>query len=104
MGLITLELMHQLTGLADSSFDVVFCDDFNSMIAVTAFEQDLNAFRMLMAQCMHTTCNFETMYELGGAAYFPEMYEGRSDLQIAPLVMDPNARVAARFNDHYLLR
>ena len=77
MGSVTLELMHQQTGLAALSFDVVFCDDFNSMIAVTAFEQDLNAFRMLMAQCMHTTCNFDSMYQLGGAAYFSEMYEGK---------------------------
>lgn len=79
-GLVTPELMHKLTGHPASSFDAVFCDDFNSMIAVTGFDSDLNAFRMLMAQCMHETCNFAYMKELGGAAYFTEMYENRSDL------------------------
>ena len=72
--------MHQLQGHPASSFDAVFCDDFNSMIAVTGFDQDLHAFRMMTAQCMHETCNFAFMNELGGAAYIIEMYVGRSDL------------------------
>lgn len=79
-GLVTPVLMHKLTGHPASSFDAVFCDDFNSMIAVTGFDQDLTAFKMLMAQCMHETCNFAYLKELGGATYFAEMYENRSDL------------------------
>lgn len=79
-GPVNPDLMHSLTGHPASSFDHVFCDDFNSMLAVTGFDKDLTAFRMLMAQCMHETCNFAYMKELGGAAYFTSMYEGRSDL------------------------
>lgn len=79
-GPVTPALMNKLTGHLASAFDAVFCDDFNRMLAVTGFDKDINAFRMLMAQCMHETCNFAHMKELGGAAYFTEMYENRDDL------------------------
>ena len=79
-GPVTPALMHELTGHPASSFDSVFCDDFNSLLKTTGFDQDLTAFKMLMAQCMHETCNFVYMKELGGYAYFSRMYDNRADL------------------------
>ena len=79
-GPVNQQLMSLLTGHPASSFDAVFCSDFNRMLAITGFDSDLNAFRMLMAQCMHETCNFAYMKELGTEEYFTQHYESRSDL------------------------
>lgn len=75
-GVITPELMHDITGYRASSFDHVFCDDFNRMLADTRFSEHKEAEEMLMANILHET---------GGMIYFKELasgqaYEGRTDL------------------------
>ncbi len=79
-GPVNPALMEKLTGHPTSSFDKAFCDDFNAMLKTTKFDTDLTAFKMLMAQCMHETCNFVYMRECGGKAYFIDLYEWRADL------------------------
>ena len=79
-GPITPELMQKFSGHPASSFDDTFCSDFNRLLSITGFDSDLTAFRMLLAQMAHETANWVYMKELGDAAYFTKMYEGRSDL------------------------
>ena len=79
-GICTPELMHKLTGHPASSFNSVFCDDCNRLFADTGFDKHLNAMQMLMANCMHETCNFVYMKEIASG----EAYNGRSDLGNGP--------------------
>ena len=79
-GPVTPELMQRFSGHPASSFDSVFCDDFNDLLETTSFGSDLTAFRMLISQMAHETANWKYMKEIGDAAYFTKMYEGRSDL------------------------
>lgn len=79
-GPITPELMETFSGHPASSYDSVFCDDFNRLLAITGFDTDLTAFQMLMAQMAHETGNWKWMKEVGSEDYFTRMYEGRSDL------------------------
>ena len=79
-GPITPELMQRFSGHPASSFDDTFCSDFNKLLHITGFDSDLTAFRMLLAQMAHETGNWIYLKELGDAAYFTRMYEGRSDL------------------------
>lgn len=79
-GPITPELMERFSGHPASSFDSVFCDDFNSLLRTTGFDTDLTAFQMLLAQMAHESGNWKWMKEVGSESYFLQMYEGRSDL------------------------
>ena len=79
-GPVTPELMNRFSGHPANSFDQTFCNDFNDLLATTGFDQDLTAFRMLISQMAHETANWKYMKEIGDAAYFTKMYEGRSDL------------------------
>ena len=79
-GPITPELMNRYSGHPASSFNDLFCSDFNALLKTTGFNTDLTAFRMLMAQCAHETGNWKWMTEIGDTAYFTSMYEGRADL------------------------
>ena len=79
-GPVTPALMGRFSGHSASSFDQVFCDDFNDLCATTGFDQDLTAFRMLISQMAHETANWKYMKEIGNPAYFTSMYEGRADL------------------------
>ena len=79
-GPITPELMERFSGHPASSFDSVFCDDFNSLLRTTGFDTDLTAFQMLLAQCAHESAGFVYMKEIGSEDYFLRMYEGRNDL------------------------
>lgn len=79
-GLITAELMHDITGYRASSFDQTFCDDFNQLLADTGFSPHLEAAEMLIANILHET---------GGMIYFKELasgkaYNNRSDLGNGP--------------------
>ena len=79
-GPVNPDLMARFSGHAASSFDATFCDDFNKLLAITGFDTDLTAFRMLLAQMAHETGNWIYMKEVGSDAYFTANYENRSDL------------------------
>ena len=79
-GPITPELMNRYSGHPASSFNDLFCSDFNALLKTTGFDTDLTAFRMLMAQIAHESANWKYFKEIGDAAYFTTMYEGRADL------------------------
>ena len=79
-GPITPELMSRFSGHNATSFDQIFCDDFNKLLSITGFDTDLTAFRMLLAQMAHETGNWIYMKEIGSAQYFSEMYDNRTDL------------------------
>lgn len=79
-GPVTPDLMQRFSGHPASSYDEVFCNDFNRLLSITGFDSDLTAFRMLLAQCAHETGNWKYMKEIGDDAYFTRMYEGRTDL------------------------
>lgn len=79
-GPVTPQLMGRFSGHAASSFDDVFCNDFNNLLSITGFDKDLTAFRMLIAQMAHETANWVYMKEIGSDAYFTSMYENRRDL------------------------
>ena len=74
--LVTSDLMSRLTGFDAESFGEDFCGDFNQMLEATGFDQDVDAFRMLMANLMHESGNFVYMKEIDPGYYL----EGRSDL------------------------
>jgi len=75
-GRVTPELMEALTGHPAESFNAAFCNDFNAMLQETGFDQHTDAFRMLMANLMHESCNFVYMKEIDPGHYL----EGRTDL------------------------
>ncbi len=75
-GLITLEVFEQLTGYSASLFKQSEADDCNKLLAVTGFDQDLEATCMLMANILHETCNLKFLKELADGW----AYEYRSDL------------------------
>ena len=79
-GPINPELMNRYSGHPASSFDELFCSDFNALLKTTGFDTDLTAFRMLLAQMAHESGNWLYMKEMGSTAYFTAMYEGRADL------------------------
>ena len=79
-GPVTPSLMGRYSGHAASSFDAVFCNDFNNLLKITGFDKDLTAFQMLIAQMAHETANWVYMKEIGSDAYFTSMYENRRDL------------------------
>jgi putative chitinase len=72
--------MSRFSGHGASTFDQIFCDDFNKLLHITGFDTDLTAFRMLLAQMAHETGNWIYMKECGSNSYFTDMYENRSDL------------------------
>jgi len=73
---ITPELMQAITGHPASSFDSVFCNDFQEMIEITGFDQHLDALQMLTANLCHETCGFVYMKEIASGA----SYNFRTDL------------------------
>ena len=75
-GIITPELMHELTGYSAASFGQEFCDDFNAMLSATGFDKHIDATQMLVANLMHESCNFIYMKEIDPGYYL----EGRTDL------------------------
>ena len=79
-GPVTPELMARYSGHGASTFDQIFCDDFNKLLHITGFDTDLTAFQMLLAQMAHETGNWIYMKECGSNSYFTDMYENRSDL------------------------
>ena len=74
--IITPQIMQQLTGYSASSFDSVFCDDFNSLLKKTGFDKHKKEMCMLIANLMHETGNFKWMKEIADGW----AYEGRTDL------------------------
>jgi len=75
-GLITLDIFEQLTGYSASLFNQAEVDDCNKLLAVTGFDQDIEATCMLMANILHETCNLKFLKELADGW----AYEYRSDL------------------------
>lgn len=75
-GIITPELLERITGYPASSFDYVFCEDFNLMLDFTAFDSYLGPFQMLMANLLHESAGFKYMKEIDSGEYL----EFRSDL------------------------
>ncbi len=63
-GLITLDIFEQLTGYSASLFKQSEADDCNKLLAVTGFDQDIEATRMLMANILHETSNLKFRKEL----------------------------------------
>ena len=74
--LITVELFSQLTGYAASLFKQSEADDCNKLLAVTGFDKDIEATRMLMANILHETANLKYLKEIADGW----AYEYRSDL------------------------
>ena len=74
--LITAEVFSQLTGYAVKLFTQQEVDDCNKLLAVTGFDQDIEATCMLMANILHETCNLKFLKELADGW----AYEYRSDL------------------------
>lgn len=74
--LITVELFSQLTGYAASLFKQSEADDCNKLLAVTGFDKDIEATRMLMANILHETANLKFLKEIADGW----AYEYRSDL------------------------
>ena len=69
-GIITAEVFSQLTGYAAELFTQQEVDDCNKLLAVTGFDQDIEATCMLMANILHETCNLKFLKELAdGWAY-----------------------------------
>ena len=75
-GIITLAVFEQLTGYSASLFNQSEADDCNKLLAVTGFDQDIEATCMLMANILHETCNLKYLKELADGW----AYEYRSDL------------------------
>jgi len=75
-GIITAEVFSQLTGYAAELFTQQEVDDCNKLLAVTGFDQDIEATCMLMANILHETCNLKFLKELADG----RAYEYRSDL------------------------
>lgn len=75
-GVVTAELMSQLTKYPASEFDNIFINDCNRLFADTGFDQHIGAIQMLMANMMHETCNFVYMQEIASGV----AYNGRTDL------------------------
>ena len=75
-GIVTSQLMEQLTGHPAASFDDVFVNDCNRLFADTGFAEHLDAMQMLMSNMMHETCNFVYMKEIADG----KAYEYRHDL------------------------
>ncbi len=75
-GLITLDIFEQLTGYSASLFNQSEADDCNKLLAVTGFDQDIEATCMLMANILHETANLKYLKELASG----RAYEYRSDL------------------------
>ncbi len=75
-GIITAEVFSQLTGYDAALFNQSEVDDCNKLLAVTGFDQDIEATRMLMANILHETCNLKFLKELADGW----AYEYRSDL------------------------
>lgn len=78
---ITPELMEEITGYSASTYNDVFCRDFNALLGSLGFSDDVTACRMLIAQCMHETGGTRWFKELGDEGYFINLYEYRDDLQ-----------------------
>lgn len=74
--LITAEVLSQLTGYAAELFTKVEVDDCNKLLAVTGFDKDVEATRMLMANILHETANLKYLKEIADGW----AYEYRSDL------------------------
>ena len=75
-GIITLEVFEQLTGYSKSLFKQSEADDCNKLLAITGFDQDIEATCMLMANILHETCNLKYLKEIADGW----AYEYRSDL------------------------
>lgn len=75
-GIITLQILEELTGYSASLFTQAEVDDCNKLLAVTGFDQDIEATCMLMANILHETCNLKFLKELADGW----AYEYRSDL------------------------
>ena len=79
-GIVTAQMMNDLTGHPASSFDSVFVNDCNRLFADTGFDKHLDCMQMLMANMMHETCNFVYMKEIASGV----AYNNRSDLGNGP--------------------
>ena len=74
--IITPLIMQQLTGYPATSFDNVFCDDFNKLLKISGFDKHKKEMCMLTANLMHETGNFKWLKEIASG----EAYNGRTDL------------------------
>ena len=75
-GIITPQVMQELTGYSASKFDRAFCDDFNKLLQISGFDKHKKEMCMLTANLMHETGNFKWMSELADGW----AYENRLDL------------------------
>ena len=75
-GIITPQIMQELTGYSAKSFDSVFCDDFNKLLKISGFDKHTKEMCMLTANLMHETGNFKWMKEIADGW----AYENRLDL------------------------
>ena len=87
-GIITPQVMRELTGYSASKFDRAFCDDFNKLLQISGFDKHKKEMCMLTANLMHETGNFKWMSELADGW----AYENRLDLGNTSLVMDLNLK------------
>jgi len=74
--IISSAVMHELTGRPSYAFNKTFCDDFNKLLAVTGFDEHIEAVAMLTANFMHETGNFKWLTEWADGS----AYEFREDL------------------------
>ena len=77
--LITRRQIAQISGHNEALFDDVFMEDLNRLVMATGMTS-VTQRRMLVAQTCHETASYRYMTEIGDAAYFTRMYEGRGDL------------------------
>ena len=75
-GVITPELMSRLTRFGPSSFDQFFCQDLNEALSMSGFDSDLDALRMLMANLLHESGEFQYLKEIDPGHYL----EFRTDI------------------------
>ena len=79
-GIITLEVLEQLTGYSASLFTQAEVDDCNRLLRETEFDTCIVSTRMLMANILHETCNLKYMKEIASGV----AYNNRSDLGNGP--------------------
>ncbi len=72
----TPQFFSRLTGYSARKFDDDFCRDCAKLFEETGFSQHLEPSRMLMANLMHESGNFQFLKELASG----QAYEGRFDL------------------------
>jgi len=79
-GIVTADMLSQLSGHPASSYDANFVGDCNRLFRDTGFDKHLDAMQMLMANMLHETCNFVYMKEIANGV----AYNNRADLGNGP--------------------